>query len=168
MSSFKPVHGDPNTAAIRTNDESNIVRAWLKANWAVSGLNVSKVDFEFIHEDRGWEGKDYVLNFYSEPISMVDFEVSPNSKEYKTRVMVDIWVNDSVAYAQGIISPYLISIEKWIIDFVNLNPLGLNPDGISVVECENQGRYHQFGPSDDANWYHFTIPLIVWYVTVKS
>lgn len=168
MSTFKPVHGNPNTAAIRTDDPSNIVRNWIKTNWAVSGIAANLVDFEFIHQDKQWEGKDYVLNFYSEPISMVDFEVSPQAKEYRTRVMVDIWVNDADSYAKGIISPDLIKIYLWIIDYVNVNPLGLNSAGISSIECENQGRYFQFGPSDDANWYHYALPLIAWYVMTKQ
>jgi hypothetical protein len=164
--SFKPVYNN-NAAQINTDEEANIVRTWIKANWAVPGILDSDVDFEFIHEDRNWEGKMYVINFYCDPPTRRNFEVSPNSKEVSIRCMIDVWVNDPAAYTAGTRSPDEVKIHKWLENFIDSNPGGLEPYGIGLVEIENY-RFIPFGPQDDANWFHYVCQVMLTYLLVKQ
>lgn len=164
--SFKPVYNN-NGAAINTDIEANIVREWIKANWAVPDIPVGKVDFAFLNDQMQWEGKSWVLNFYSDPPRKADFEVSPNSKEYRTRVIIDVWVNDEPSYTNGIISPALIKIHKWLEQFIDLNPTGLRSQGIGQVDSESY-NFIPFTSNDDIFWFHYNHFVLLHYLLVKQ
>lgn len=164
--SFRPVYNNDN-AAINTDIESNVVKNWIEANWDDTIIPSIKVDFSFLHDQRTWEGKDVVIRFYQDPPFKADFEVSPNSKEYSTRVIVDLWVNDENSYTNGFISPLLIAIHRWLTNFLDMNPRGLRNDGIGQVESETY-NFIPFGPNDDINWFHYNHFVRCHYLTVKQ
>lgn len=163
---FKPVY-NPGTAAINTDNTQKIVRDWLETNWNVTGIPANKVDFDFLGEQYSWEGKTTVISTYPDPPKRADFEVSPNSKDINQRIIVDIWVNDVNAFANGKWPDNTVKIMKWIEEFVDSNPGGLQGAGIDVVEYESH-NYVQFGSTSVKNWFHTNVFLMLHYLLVKT
>lgn len=164
--SFKPVY-NPNTAAINEDIPARIVRDWIHTNWAVPGIPENKVDWAFLGEQYSWEGKTWVISAYSDPPKRNDFEVSPNSKEIKQRVIIDIWVNDLNAFTSGIWPQSIVKIMKWIQNFVDMNPTGLQSAGIGVVEYETE-NFIEFGSTSKKNWFHCNVMCNLEWLLVRS
>lgn len=168
VNTFKPVY-NPTTAAINSDIPARIVRDWIKTNWdaTATGIVSTKIDWAFLGEQYSWEGKTYVISAYSDPPRRKDFEISPNSKEIQQRVIVDIWVMDLNAFVSGKWPESIVKIMKWLQDYIDTNPQGLQGAGIDLVEYESE-NFIEFGSTSKKNWFHCNVMCNLQWLLVRS
>lgn len=164
--SFKPVY-NADAAQINTDIPARIVRDWIQTNWAVVGIPANKVDWAFLGEQYSWEGKTFVISAYSDPPQRKDAEISPNSKEIRQRVILDIWVMDLNAFVSGKWPDSIVKIMKWLQNYIDMNPSGLQNYGIGVVEYETE-NFVEFGSTSKKNWFHANVMLNLEWFLVRS
>ena len=92
-----------------------------------------------------------------------------NTFDFEVPVSIDVYCRDSTATAQRREPEKLVELEKYLIEFISTNRLGLQSDGISHMVVKNS----QIAPVDDeesdlANWYKLTIMVSLHYRLVHA